>query len=62
MRLPATLRYMVESHKHQISNFNLTGAHGPGEVAILFHWSVIVFLKRARETIIINDSRGRRLQ
>lgn len=62
MRLPATLRYVVESHKHQISNFNLTGAHSPGEVAILFHWSVIVFLKRTRETIITMTRKGRRLQ
>jgi hypothetical protein len=43
MRLPATFRHMIESHKHQVVDFNPTGAHEPRGVPILFHWAVMVF-------------------
>lgn len=43
LRLPTALRYMVESHKHKICYFNLTGAHGPDRFAVLFHWAALMF-------------------
>ena len=53
MNLPATLRNMIESHKHQIVDFNPTGAHEPRGVPILFHWTVMLFLNSSRETAIV---------
>src|SRR6266576_3227670 len=51
LRLPAALRYMVESHKHKISHLNLTAAHSPDRFPILFHWTALMFLRRIRETV-----------
>ena len=58
MRLPATFRDMIEPHKHQIVDFNPTGAHEPRGVPVLFHWAVVVFLTRTRETVIIMTRDG----
>jgi hypothetical protein len=52
MRLPAALRYVVESHKHQIIGFNPMGAHDPFGVTIFFHWTAFVFLRGNREKVI----------
>ncbi len=58
MRLPAALRYMVESHKHQIVYINLMGTYGPDWFTILFHLTALVFLKRTRETVIAMTRNG----
>ena len=58
MCLPATFRNMIESHKHQVVNFNPTEAHEPRGVPVLFHWAVLVFLTRTRETVIIMTRDG----
>jgi hypothetical protein len=52
LRLPATLRYMVEPHEYKICYFNLTGAHSPDRFPVLFHWAALMFLKGIRETVI----------
>ena len=50
--LPTAFRYMVKSHEHEVGYLNLTGTHSPLNITILFHWTVLVFLKRTRETVI----------
>jgi hypothetical protein len=58
MRLPAALRHMVESYKHQVVGINPMGAHGPSGVPIFFHWTALVLLKRTREKVITMTRNG----
>ena len=43
--LPASLRNMIEPHEDQIIELNSARAADlPGDIAILFHWTVLVLL------------------